>query len=57
MGCHMVLRFCPGKMRVCRLKAAKWRRGAGLGVLVNAECTMGYHMEQNYLVQKVWFEW
>ena len=28
-----VLRFCPGKMRVCRLKAAKWRRG--LGVLVN----------------------
>ena len=22
-----VLRFCPGKMRVCRLEAAKWRRG------------------------------
>ena len=27
----VVLRFCLGKMRVCRLKAAKWRRGTGLG--------------------------
>jgi len=27
-----VFQICPGKMRVCRLKAAKWRRGTGLGV-------------------------
>ena len=25
--------LCLGKMRICRVEAAKWRRGAGLGFL------------------------
>ena len=29
--CGIVLRFCPSKMRVCRLKAAKWKWGKGSG--------------------------